>query len=73
MTSLERFKGLVLEWEQVLRTVPGHSLFLTWEWSYIWTKHYLRETAGSWILLILDDHERLVGIAPLYHCFTIRQ
>lgn len=29
VTSLEEFKGLTQEWEQLLRTVPGHSLFLT--------------------------------------------
>lgn len=41
VTSLEGFKGLVRECEQLLRTVPGHSLFLTWEWLYSWTKHDL--------------------------------
>ena len=62
-TSLEEFKGLAQEWEQLLRTVPGHSLFLTWEWLYIWTKHYLRDSRLR-ILLMLDDQERLVGLAP---------
>ena len=65
VTSLEEFKGLAQEWEQLLRTVPGHSLFLTWEWLYCWTKHYLGDSRLR-ILLMLDDQERLVGIAPLY-------
>ena len=65
VTSLEEFKGLTQEWEQLLRTVPGHSLFLTWEWLYCWTKHYLGDSRLR-ILLMLDDQERLVGIAPLY-------
>ena len=34
VTSLDEFKGLAREWEQLLRTVPGHSIFLTWEWLY---------------------------------------
>ena len=53
------------DWEQLLRTVPGHSLFLTWEWLYIWTKHFLGDNQLR-ILLVLADQERLVGIAPLY-------
>lgn len=65
VTSLEEFKGLAQEWEQLLRTVPGHSLFLTWEWLYCWTKHFLGDSRLR-ILLMLDDQERLVGIAPLF-------
>ena len=65
VTSLEEFKGLAQDWEQLLRTVPGHSLFLTWEWLYIWTKHFLGDRRLQ-ILLVLDDQKRLVGIAPLY-------
>lgn len=65
VTSLEEFKGLAQEWEQLLRTVPGHSLFLTWEWLYYWTKHYLGDNRLR-ILLALDERERLVGVAPFY-------
>ena len=65
VTSLEEFKRLAQDWEQLLHTVPGHSLFLTWEWLYIWTKHFLGDRR-LWILLMLDSQERLVGIAPLY-------
>ncbi len=65
VTSLEEFKGLAFEWEQLLRTVPGHSLFLTWEWLYYWAKHYLSGDQLK-LLLVFDDCKRLIGIAPLY-------
>lgn len=65
VTSLEEFKGLACEWEQLLRTVPGHSVFLTWEWLYYWAKHYLGGNRLK-ILLAFDQRERLVGIAPFY-------
>ena len=65
VTSLEEFKGLALEWDVLLNTVPGHSLFLTWEWLYYWAKHYLGDNRLR-ILLAFDDQERLVGIAPFY-------
>lgn len=65
VTSLEDFKGLAEEWEQVLRTVPGHSFFLTWEWLYYWAKHCLGDNRLR-ILLALDEHQRLIGLAPWY-------
>lgn len=65
VTSLEEFKGLAEDWDQLLRTIPGHSLFLTWEWAYYWAKHFL-QCNGLRILLFLDNHDRLIGIAPLY-------
>lgn len=65
VTSLEEFKGLAQEWEQLLRGMPKHSIFVTWEWQYLWAKHYLG-TGRLLILLFLDSQERLVGIAPLY-------
>lgn len=65
VTSLEEFKGLAQEWEQLLRTVPGHSFFLTWEWLYHWAKHYLGDHRLR-ILLALDEHQRLIGLAPWY-------
>lgn len=63
--SFEEFKGLAGEWERLLTTIPGHSLFLTWEWLYYWSKHFLSDERLR-ILLALDGHERLVGIAPFY-------
>lgn len=65
VTSLEEFKGLACQWEQLLGTVSGHSFFLTWEWLYYWAKHYLRGNQLK-ILLVFDDCKRLIGIAPLY-------
>ena len=65
VTSLEEFKGLTCEWDRLLRTVPGHGIFLTWEWLYYWSKHYLGSNQLR-ILLAFDERERLVGIAPLY-------
>lgn len=65
VTSFGEFKGLAREWEILLNTVPGHSIFLTWEWLYHWALHYLGDSHLK-ILLAFDEHERLVGIAPFY-------
>lgn len=65
VTSLEAFKGLAREWDALLDRVPGHSLFLTWDWLYSWATHYLGDGQIK-IFLAFDGHERLVGIAPLF-------
>ena len=65
VTTPEAFKGLAREWEALLSTVPGHSIFLTWEWLYYWALHYLDDSQLR-ILLAFDEHEKLVGIVPLY-------
>lgn len=65
VTTLEEFKGLAGAWETLLDRIPGHSMFLTWEWLYYWTLHYLGDSQLR-ILLAYDEDETLVGIAPLY-------
>ena len=69
--SLEEFKGLAREWEQLLRAVPGHSLFLTWEWLYYWAKHFLRDNR-LWIIVMRDGNGSLVGVAPFYLHRTVQ-
>ena len=65
VTTSEEFKGLAREWDALLSTIPGHSLFLTWEWLYYWAMHYVGDGQLR-ILLAFDKHGKLVGIAPLY-------
>jgi CelD/BcsL family acetyltransferase involved in cellulose biosynthesis len=65
LSSLDEFKGLATDWEQLLRTMPGHSLFLTWEWLYYWAKHFLQDNELK-IILFQDHRQTLVGVAPLY-------
>lgn len=65
VTTPEEFKGLAREWEALLSTMPGHSLFLTWEWLYYWAMHYVGDGQLR-ILLAFDKYGKMVGIAPLY-------
>jgi len=65
VTTAEEFKGLAREWEALLNTMPEHSIFLTWEWLYYWAIHYLGDSQLR-ILLVFNERERLVGIAPFY-------
>lgn len=65
VTTLEEFETLKQPWNALLERVRSDNIFLTWEWLYTWTKHYLGDRSLR-ILLLYDAHDRLTGIAPLY-------
>src|SRR5207249_928048 len=44
------------------KETASDSVFLTWEWLYTWSRHYLEE-GQLWIVLVFKNDE-LIGIAP---------
>ena len=65
VTTLEEFEALAQPWNALLEQARSDNIFLTWEWVYTWTKHYLGERPLR-IILVYDARDRLVGIAPFY-------
>jgi len=65
VTTLEEFQTLSTSWNDLLRETASDNIFLTWEWLYTWSKHYLA-THRLWIILVFKDRDCLVGIAPFY-------
>lgn len=63
--DLPSFHALADQWRAVHRDSDNSSLFLTWEWLYHWTTHYLGENR-LWILLFMDAEQQVRGIAPFY-------
>ena len=63
--SLDEFSRLASDWTDLLRASESRGIFLTWEWLYQWARQYV---GGNrlWILLVLDAHHRVRGIAPFY-------
>lgn len=70
--DLSTFHALADQWRAIHRDSDSHSLFLTWEWLYHWTTHYLGEDR-LWILLFMDADGQLRGIAPFYVRRTSRR
>jgi CelD/BcsL family acetyltransferase involved in cellulose biosynthesis len=65
VTTLAEFEALAQPWNALLEQARSDNIFLTWEWLYTWTKHYLGERSLR-IILVYDARDRLVGIAPFY-------
>jgi len=50
-------------WADLMADAPDASLFLTWEWTNAWWRHYGVEQ-GLWLLAAWDGAGRLAGVAP---------
>lgn len=65
ISHLDGFKDLASDWTGLLSRSTSRDIFLTWEWQYQWTKVFLGDNRLR-ILLFLDRHQRVRGIAPFY-------
>jgi CelD/BcsL family acetyltransferase involved in cellulose biosynthesis len=63
ITSMDRLRLLEPEWNELLRSATANTVFLTWEWIATWWCVYGK--SASLHVLVVRDHGRLVGIAPL--------
>ena len=61
----EGFAELEDEWNALLACSTSNTVFLTWEWLYLWWDKYKDSFKQLFIVTVRSDHE-LVGIAPLY-------
>jgi CelD/BcsL family acetyltransferase involved in cellulose biosynthesis len=64
LTSLAQIEALKKEWSDLIEEIPDVSIFQTWEWTKTWWL-YFGEGHQLWLLTARDQHDKLVGIAPL--------
>ncbi|BAU47911.1 cellulose biosynthesis protein [Sulfurifustis variabilis] len=58
------FRALREEWDALVQAAAAASIFTTWEWQYLWWRHY---GGGQKLrLLVARAGGRLVGVFPLY-------
>jgi len=65
VTELQDFHALKDEWNTLLYHSGSNVIFLKWEWLYNWWLVY-GTGLNKLCILTVRDHERLLGIAPLY-------
>jgi len=58
--ALQAFEGI---WRQAYRESRTDNVFLSWEWSWLWWKHYGAEHRLR--ILVAEDARGVAGIAPL--------
>ncbi|MET0514191.1 MAG: GNAT family N-acetyltransferase [Nitrospiraceae bacterium] len=65
VTNLDGFSELASDWTHLLERSESREIFLSHEWLYHWTKQYLGVNR-LWILVFVDQRERVCAIAPFY-------
>ena len=63
INNLDDFRLIKDEWDCLLCSITNKNIFLTWEWNYIWFKHYAANRDLS--ILIFENEEGIKGILPL--------
>jgi CelD/BcsL family acetyltransferase involved in cellulose biosynthesis len=62
--TTEEFESLREDWNTLLECADGASVFVSWEWTYNWWRHYGKK--HSLRILAAWEHGRLTGLLPLY-------
>lgn len=66
ITAISTFKdlsGFESSWKKVFRDSGSSNIFISWEWSSLWLKHFAED--GSIFVLKAEEGGDVVGIAPM--------
>jgi hypothetical protein len=63
LSNTSQLESLQTEWTKLVEDIPDVPLFLSWEWTSTWWKHY-QDRGDLWLLTIRNHLGDLVGIAP---------
>ena len=78
--TFEKWKEILVAWNDLLMQSRSNTLFLRWEWLYTWAECFLQTDQKLFILAVYGKgNENLIGLAPFYlhlegkGCFSLRQ
>lgn len=62
INTLNDFESIKDEWNNLLDSCENKNIFLTWEWNFLWYKHYQANRMLS--ILLYENEEGIKGIMP---------
>lgn len=65
ITSIEEFKALEYEWNNVYDQSDRCSVFSSWDWLFTWWEVFHKKGNRELFIICLYEQDKLVGIAPL--------
>jgi|GEM_PF-1745981 len=71
--DIDDFATLEIAWKALYRKNPFRTIFLSWEWNYLWWKLFQLKSdknTDSLMLISAWDGNTLIGIMPLYALHT---
>ncbi|MBI4843155.1 MAG: GNAT family N-acetyltransferase [Nitrospirae bacterium] len=63
VSTLKGLSELEEHWKKIFRESGSSNVFLSWEWSFLWAKHFVRD--GGLMILTAEENGSIIGIAPL--------
>jgi CelD/BcsL family acetyltransferase involved in cellulose biosynthesis len=63
INNLDDFELIKDKWNSLLETIQNKNIFLTWDWNFIWFKHYSENRNLS--ILIFENDKGIQGIIPM--------
>ena len=64
--TIEDFKNLKDDWNQLVAESNNPNPFILWEWMYTWWETYSQNTSDKLTILALYHADELVALAPFY-------
>ncbi|MBU0756928.1 MAG: hypothetical protein KKF44_02595, partial [Nanoarchaeota archaeon] len=61
--SLEDLEPISKEWDRLIKKSTVNNIFLTWDWMYVWYRHFGK--GKRLFVLVCYEKDELIGIAPL--------
>jgi CelD/BcsL family acetyltransferase involved in cellulose biosynthesis len=63
VNDIETYSSLGERWDALLQKSSDNNIFLTWEWLFIWWRHY---GEGKQLrILLIKEQDKIIGIVPM--------
>ncbi len=68
ISCIKELESIESEWNDLFEESPDSNVFQSFEWNYIWLKHFMRKNDNIVIIAVYDDKEngKLKAIAPFF-------
>jgi len=63
ITDIETFSSLRERWDTLLQKSGDNNVFLTWEWLFMWWRHFGEDKQLR--ILLIKERDDVIGIVPL--------
>ncbi|MCL6120744.1 MAG: GNAT family N-acetyltransferase [Deltaproteobacteria bacterium] len=66
--NINELESIESEWNDLFEESSGSNVFQSFDWNYIWLKHFLRKNDNIFIIAVYNDKEngKLEAIAPFF-------
>ena len=64
--NIKEFQKIESEWNALLKSSLNESVFLSYDWNYLWVKHFLGDAGNLFTIAVYNDAKELEAIAPFF-------